>query len=92
MDSISPVLTEAEVPAEQVVALGQDEFYPIVVARVIFEGGGVGSMVRFRFTAAERELIAKGADLILGQPHRGGMMPVSLQLAMPGEYPSNAGD
>jgi hypothetical protein len=32
-------------------------------------------------------LIAAGADLVLGQPHHGPMMPVSLQLAMPGEYP-----
>lgn len=87
MDSISPVLTEAEVPAEQVIALGQEEYFPIIVARVAFEGGGIASMTRFRFTAAERELIAAGADLILGQPHHGPMMPVSLQLAMPGEYP-----
>jgi hypothetical protein len=87
MDSISPVLTDAEVPAEQVVALGQEDFYPIVVCRVIHPGGELDSYTRFRFTAAERELIAAGADLILGQPHHGGMMPVSLQLAMPGEYP-----
>ena len=40
-----------------------------------------------RFTAAERELIAAGADLILGQPRHGAMTPVSLQLAMAGEYP-----
>ena len=92
MDSISPVLTEAEVPSEQVVALGQtDVYYPIVVARVVFEeeGGPVykSSLTRFRFSDAERELIGKGADLILGQPHHGAMMPVSLHLAMPGEYP-----
>ena len=87
MDSISPVLTDAEVPSEQVVALGQEDFYPIVVARVRFSDESVGSLVRFRFTAAERELIAAGADLILGQPHHSSMMPVSLQLAMPGEYP-----
>ena len=30
---------------------------------------------------------AQGADLILGQPHHGSMMPMSTQLAMPGEYP-----
>lgn len=87
MNSISPVLTEAEVPAEQVVALGQEDFYPIVVARVIHPGGELSSYTRFRFSDAERELILKGADLILGQPHHGGMMPVSLELAMPGEYP-----
>jgi hypothetical protein len=86
VDSVSPVLTEAEVPSEQVVALGQDEFYPIVVARVVFSDGSLGSLTRFRFTAAERELIVAGADLILGQPHHGPMMPVSLGLAMPGEY------
>ena len=95
MDSVSPVLTEAEVPSEQVIALGQEQYYPIVVARVWHvsedkEGKQEGtpySYTRFRFTAAERDLIAAGADLILGQPHHGSMMPVSLQLAMPGEYP-----
>jgi hypothetical protein len=46
MDSISPVLTELEVPVEQVVALGQDEFYPIVVARVVFADGQLGSYTR----------------------------------------------
>ena len=84
MYSISPVLTEVEVSAEQVVALGQEEYFPIIVARVIFEGGSIGSLVRFRFSDAECELIAAGADLILGQPQHGGMMPVSLELAMPG--------
>ena len=54
MDSISPVLTEAEVSAEQVVALGQEEYFPIIVARVIFSGGSIGSLVRFRFSDAER--------------------------------------
>ena len=97
MDSISPVLTDAEVPNEQVVALGQEQYFPIIVMRGFFWEAGDGSkdsvsspvsFVRFRFTAAERELIAAGADLILGQPHHSSMMPVSLQLAMPGEYPS----
>ncbi len=87
MDSISPVLTEREIPVEQVIALGQKEFYPIIVARVDYADGAKYSLTRFRFTDAERELIAAGADLILGQPHHGMLMPVSLQLAMPGEYP-----
>jgi hypothetical protein len=86
MDSVSPVLTEFEVPAEQVVALEQEEYFPIIVARVVHAGGELSSFTRFRFTDAERELIAAGADLILGQPHHGPMMPVSLGLAMPGEY------
>lgn len=88
MDSISPVLTEHEIPAEQVIALGQEGYLPIIVARVVFNDGGISSMTRFRFTETERLLIAAGADLILGQPHHQGMMPVSLQLAMPGEYPA----
>jgi hypothetical protein len=87
VDSVSPVLTTVEVPSEQVIALGQDEFYLIVVARVVYGDKSVGSLTRYRFTAAERELVLKGADLILGQPHHGSMMPISLQLAMPGEYP-----
>jgi hypothetical protein len=87
VDSVSPVLTEAEISSEQVIALGQDEFYPTIVARITFAGGEASSMTRYRFTVAERELIANGADLILGQPHHSSMTPVSLQLAMPGEYP-----
>lgn len=87
MDSVSPVLTEREISAEQVIALGQEEYFPIVVARVVFADGSLGSYTRFRFSDAERDLIAVGADLILGQPHNSGMMPISLQLAMPGEYP-----
>ena len=96
MDSVSPVLTEREVSSEQVVALGQSEYYPIIVVRLVFETFAedgsmaltVGSLVRFRFTDKERALIAAGADLLIGQPHHGPMMPVSLELAMPGEYPA----
>jgi hypothetical protein len=87
MDSVSPVLTEAELPSEQVIALDNREYYPIIVARVTYPDGSPGSLTRYRFTDKERELIAKGADLILGQPHHRAMMPVSLQLAHPGEYP-----
>ena len=99
MNSVSPVLTEAEVDSEQVIALEQEQYYPIIVARVRFEGTdtesdvyvrrpeAIASLVRFRFTDEERKLIAEGADLIIGQPHHGSMMPMSTQLAMPGEYP-----
>jgi hypothetical protein len=94
MDSVSPVLTELEVPTEQAIALDQEEYYPIIVARIRYLGVADFSSVvnvsltRYRFTDAERALIAAGADLILGQPHHSGMMPISLQLAMPGEYPA----
>ncbi len=87
MNSVSPVFTEAEVESEQVIALGQEEYYPIIAARIRFSDGSISSMVRFRFTDEERALIAQGADLIIGQPHHGSMMPMSTQLAMPGEYP-----
>lgn len=94
MDSISPVLTEHEVPAERVIALDQAEYYPIVVCQVTFEdkdGNQVqkATLTRFRFSDEERELIAKGADLILSQPHHGQMMPIGLQLAMPDRYPES---
>ena len=87
MNSISPVITEREVEAEQVIALGQEEYYSIIVARIIYPDKSVASLTRFRFSDGEREAIAKGADLILSQPHHHSMMPVGLQLAMPGEYP-----
>lgn len=87
MDSVSPVLTESEVESEQVIALGQEQYFPIIVARILFGDNSPCSMVRFRFSEGDRELIAKGADLILGQPHHGSIMPMSVQLAMPGEYP-----
>jgi|GEM_PF-2800751 hypothetical protein len=87
MNSVSPVLTEREVPVEQVIALGQDEYYPIIVARIIYPDKSVASLTRFRFSESERDAIAKGADLILSQPHHFSMMPVGLQLAMPNEYP-----
>jgi len=87
MQSVSPVFTEAEIDSEEVIALEQEEYYPIIVARILFQDESRSSMVRFRFTDEERRLIADGADLIIGQPHHGSMMPMSLQLAMPGEYP-----
>ena len=87
MHSVSPVLTEAEIESEQVIALEQEQYYPIITARIIFQDQSRSSMVRFRFTDEERALIARGADLIIGQPHHGSMMPLSTQLAMPGEYP-----
>ena len=95
MNSVSPVLTEHEVEAEQVIALGQEEYYPIIVARTWCESPDPRdcdapnpvSFTRFRFTDKEREAIAKGADLLLSQPHHGPLMPIGLQLAMPNEYP-----
>lgn len=87
MDSVSPVYTEREVGAEQVVALDQPEYLPIIVARVKYDDGSVASVTRFRFTDAERALIAGGADLLLSQPHHGPLMPIGIQLAQKDSYP-----
>lgn len=89
MDSISPVLTEAEVEVEQVIALSQAEYYPIIVARIRYADESIATLTRFRFTDKERELIAQGADLILSQPHHSSLMPIGLQLAFPEKYPEN---
>lgn len=87
MNSISPVLTEKEVPAEQVIAIDQPEYYAIIVARVNYEDGSRGTITRYRLTDKERKAIAEGADLLITQPHHGALMPIGLQLAMPDEYP-----
>lgn len=92
VNSISPVLTEAEVLAEQVIALEQKQYYPVIACRIIYqdkdgEPNGLATFTRFRFSEKERELIANGADLILSQPHHGPLMPIGLQIAMPDSYP-----
>lgn len=87
MQSVSPVYTEREVDSEQVIALGQEEYYPVVAARIIFKDDSIATVVRYRFTEIERKAIAEGADLVLTQPHHGSLMPVGLQLAFPNEYP-----
>ena len=92
MNSISPVLTEREVEAEQVIALDQPQYYPIISLRVTFndkdgDEKSVATMTRFRCSDKDRDAIAAGADLILSQPHHGPLMPIGLQLAMPNEYP-----
>lgn len=87
MNSVSPVLTEKEVPKEQVIALDQPEYYPIIVARIVFEDGQPATYTRFRFTEEERNLIAAGADLLISQPTVKSLMPIALQLAMKDSYP-----
>ena len=97
MDSISPVLTATEVTCEEVIALDQPEYFPVIVLRTCYIKDDLSvdfsSYVRFRFSEAERAFIARGADLLVSQPHHGPLMPIALQLAMPGEYPAPvAGD
>ena len=89
MNSVSPVLTATEKPDEQMYA-DKDPKHPLfLLTRVGFDDGCVGTLVRLRFTPEDRELIAKGADLLIGQSN-GRLMPpvpISAKLAMPGEYP-----
>jgi hypothetical protein len=87
MWSVSPVLTEAEVDSEQVIALDQPKYYPIVVARVRYSDDSIASVTRFRLSDKERDAIAAGADLLISQPHHGPLMPIGLQLAMKDSYP-----
>ena len=87
MNSISPVFTEREVPVEQVIALEQSGYYPIIIAQISFQDGSQDSFVRFQFSDKEREAIAAGADLVISQPYHSKFTPIGLQLAMPGEYP-----
>ena len=87
MDSTSPVLTHAEVESEQVIALYQKPYYPIIVARVIHADGSKATYTRFCLSSKERELVAKGADIILGQPHHFSLMPISIDVALPDQYP-----
>ena len=92
MNSVSPVMTDHEVEAERVIALDQPEFYPVISLRVTYNDKddntqAVATYTRYRFTDKEREAIAAGADLLLSQPHHGRLMPIGLQLAMPGQYP-----
>ena len=87
MNSVSPVLTEREVAVEQVIALEQSEYLPIIVARILYSDGSPASITRFRFTEQERNMIALGADLLVSQPHHGALMPIGLQLAAKDSYP-----
>ena len=87
MQSVSPVLTEDEIGAEQVIALDQPEFLPIVVVRIRYADGSAATLTRFRFSDDERKAIAEGADLLLSQPHHGPLMPIGLHIAKPDSYP-----
>ena len=92
MDSVSPVLTDHEVEAEQVVALDQQQYFPVISLRVTYQDRdgnpeGVATITRFRFSEKEREAVANGADLLISQPHHGSLMPICLQLAKKASYP-----
>lgn len=87
MQSISPVFTDAEVAAERVIALDQPQYLPIIVLRVQYADGSVGTVTRYTLSEKERQRIAEGADILISQPHHGPLMPIGLQLAHGNSYP-----
>ena len=89
MNSISPVFTENEVENERVIALDQPEYEPIIILPIKYDDGVEGMVVRFTFSDAERELIARGADLIIAEPCFRTFMPLAISIAMPNERPEN---
>jgi len=79
MHSISPVYNEECVPAEQVIALDQPEYLPLVTLRVP-EFGDI-CLARYEFTDEERKLIADGADLVVSEMLFGGSYtPMALEV------------
>lgn len=65
MHSISPVYNEELVCCEQVIALDQPEYLPLVTLSVPEFGNPC--LARYEFTDAERKLIAEGADLVVAE-------------------------
>lgn len=88
MNSVSPVFTEAEIDGERVIALEQEEYYPIIACKIEYSNGIRAKVIRFKLSDKERAFIVAGADLIISQmgdfPH---VWPFAIQFAMPGEYP-----
>ncbi len=79
MYSISPVYNEECVPAEQVIALDQPEYLPLITLSVPEFGNPC--LTRFEFTDAERKLIAEGADLVVAEMLFGGKYtPMALEI------------
>lgn len=88
MDSVSPVWTEAEVEWEQVIALDQKEYIPIVILSVQYADGDKGMAVRYRPTAAERRALAEGADLVITELTFGHQFtPINVTVCNPNERP-----
>lgn len=79
MHSISPVYTEELVPFEQVIALDQPEYLPLVTLSVPEFGNPC--LARYEFTGEERKLIAEGANLVVAEMLFGGKYtPMALEV------------
>jgi hypothetical protein len=87
MHSISPVYTEELVIAEQVIALDQPEYLPLVTLSVPEFGNPC--LARYEFTNEERELIAAGGELIVSEMLFGGQYtPMALEIVAKGAKPN----
>lgn len=90
MKSVSPVADEDKVPYEEVIALDQPQYEPIIILPYIDISTGEqiqACSVRFRLTDEERKQIAEGADLILNELTFSKLFtPIQLYVRMPGEY------
>ena len=79
MHSISPVYNEELVECEQVIALDQPEYLPLVTLSVPEFGNPC--LARYEFTTEERKLIAEGADLVVCELLFGGeYTPMALEV------------
>lgn len=81
MDSISPVFSEETVELEKVIALGQEEYVPLIGLPVIYPDGNRGVAVRFRLSPEEQKMIADGGDILITELTFGGKFtPISIQI------------
>jgi hypothetical protein len=87
MDSVSPVWSEDHVPAERVIALDQEEYFPIIVLPILYGDGTHAMAVRFRLSDQERSAIAGGGDIVITELVHGGFTPISIQICAPGTRP-----
>lgn len=93
MDSVSPVFTQAEVDKEQVIALDQPEYQPIVILPLSFQRGEVvfknfAISTRFRLSPEERQALIDGADLVVTELVFGNAFtPLNMQICKPEEAP-----
>lgn len=81
MDSVSPVFSEESVELEKVIALGQEEYVPLIGLPVIYPDGNRGVAVRFRLSEEEKRLVTEGGDILITELTFGGKFtPISIQI------------
>jgi hypothetical protein len=79
MRSISPIYNEELVQCEQVIALDQPEYLPLITLAV--REFNNTCLTRWEFTDEERKIIAEGGELIIGEMLFGGpYTPIALEV------------